>query len=135
LCCLQSINVLNRFWSVVNSQSKHMFYCVVYRASMSWTVSEVWLTVRVNICFIVLFTEYQCPEPFLKCGLQCQLRNYFCDGFDDCTDGSDESEAICTGLYMYIYTCILLYDLRTVKPVYKGHWKEHEKVQIIYIIH
>ena len=58
-----------------------------------------------DILINITQTDYACKEGKVKCpgGLQCIEEDYmYCNGVEDCSDGSDESGAFCKGLLLKV---------------------------------
>ena len=50
--------------------------------------------------YIMIFiTDTECPEGYVKCqtSFQCIHRDWVCNDYPNCPDGSDESEETCKG--------------------------------------
>ena len=66
-------------------------------------------------------SEFYCEESKVKCleGLQCIPKWSKCDGIQDCSDGSDEIEAICKGLVPTLSLTIYTWTFNLSVKVYR----------------
>ena len=92
-----------------NCRYKYITYSYVLSKKVKSFFLLVYDVVRLMIIYIYIDDSPLVPYEALQCtdGSGDVYRWYFCDGYNDCTDGEDEDEDICRGIACTIH-CLSL---------------------------